>query len=194
MAVKTLAQQLVQQTQSSTLRLAQLSPRASPALDAFPSSGSGSSGGTLAARLAQQQAQLVKAALEKARDATSAPHHACHSAHASYCAHADLLPPVSPTAQEAAIMSGIRHPNIVLYMGAVLDPPCLVMELASRGSLLAVLHSAKVGAGRAVASRDQVGAPEAASIKRTFHYQVAFPPLRFGRALPGLPRHAFPLP
>ena len=57
-------------------------------------------------------------------------------------------------------MSGIGHPHVIMYMGAVLDPPCLVMELASKGSLLEVLHSAKVGAGRAVGSRDQVGAPQ----------------------------------
>lgn len=43
---------------------------------------------------------------------------------------------------EIAVLSALRHPNIVLFMGAVTVAPnyCLVTELVSRGSLWAVLH------------------------------------------------------
>eukprot|EP00887_Chlorella_sp_A99_P007699 scaffold20.g7699.t1 len=43
--------------------------------------------------------------------------------------------------KEAAIMAQLRHPNTVLYLGTVLDPPALVMEFCSRGSLFQLLLS-----------------------------------------------------
>ncbi|KAL9419223.1 hypothetical protein AB3S75_037056 [Citrus x aurantiifolia] len=44
--------------------------------------------------------------------------------------------------REVAIMKGLRHPNIVLLMGAVTEPPNLsiVTEYLSRGSLYKLLH------------------------------------------------------
>lgn len=44
--------------------------------------------------------------------------------------------------REVAIMKGLRHPNIVLLMGAVTEPPKLsiVTEYLSRGSLYKLLH------------------------------------------------------
>ncbi|XP_041998055.1 serine/threonine-protein kinase CTR1-like isoform X2 [Salvia splendens] len=49
--------------------------------------------------------------------------------------------------REVAIMKRLRHPNIVLFMGAVTEPPNLsiVTEYLSRGSLYRLLH--KPGAG-----------------------------------------------
>ncbi|XP_057779364.1 serine/threonine-protein kinase CTR1 isoform X2 [Salvia miltiorrhiza] len=52
--------------------------------------------------------------------------------------------------QEVAIMKRLRHPNIVLFMGAVTEPPNLsiVTEYLSRGSLYRLLH--KPGAREAL--------------------------------------------
>lgn len=48
--------------------------------------------------------------------------------------------------QEAAVMVGLRHPNIVLFMGVCVDPPelCIITEFMSRGSLYDVLHNDKL--------------------------------------------------
>lgn len=40
-------------------------------------------------------------------------------------------------------MSQLRHPCIVSYIGASLDPPALVMEYCSRGSVYSVLSAAR---------------------------------------------------
>ena len=40
-------------------------------------------------------------------------------------------------------MSAIRHPNVVLFMGLCLDPPCIVTEFCARGSLYDVLKKAR---------------------------------------------------
>ncbi|XP_071699193.1 serine/threonine-protein kinase CTR1-like [Rutidosis leptorrhynchoides] len=55
--------------------------------------------------------------------------------------------------QEVAIMRRLRHPNIVLFMGAVTQPPNLsiVTEYLSRGSLYRLLH--KSGAKEALDER-----------------------------------------
>ena len=61
-------------------------------------------------------------------------------------------PPFSPTASHSLILtyfsSGLRHPNIIMFMGSCYDPASnemlLVMELMSRGSLHDVLHNSKV--------------------------------------------------
>ncbi|KAL3628365.1 copper transport protein ctr1 [Castilleja foliolosa] len=55
--------------------------------------------------------------------------------------------------QEVAIMKRLRHPNIVLFMGAVTEPPNLsiVTEYLSRGSLYRLLH--KPGAKEALDER-----------------------------------------
>ncbi|CAJ1967731.1 unnamed protein product, partial [Sphenostylis stenocarpa] len=46
-----------------------------------------------------------------------------------------------------SIMKRLRHPNIVLLMGAVIQPPKLsiVTEYLSRGSLFELLHMGNVG-------------------------------------------------
>ena len=43
---------------------------------------------------------------------------------------------------QALIMASLRHPNVVLFMGICLDPPCLVTEWCSRGSLYDVIGRA----------------------------------------------------
>ena len=44
---------------------------------------------------------------------------------------------------QIAIMSSIRHPNVVLFMGLCLEPPCMVSEFCARGSLYDVLKRAR---------------------------------------------------
>lgn len=39
-------------------------------------------------------------------------------------------------------MAAMRHPNVVLYLGVCLDPPCVVTEYCARGSLNDVLKRA----------------------------------------------------
>ncbi|XP_042457633.1 serine/threonine-protein kinase CTR1-like [Zingiber officinale] len=55
--------------------------------------------------------------------------------------------------REVAIMKSLRHPNIVLFMGAVTEPPNLsiVTEYLSRGSLYRLLH--KNGAKETIEER-----------------------------------------
>eukprot|EP00884_Botryococcus_braunii_P012406 jgi/Botrbrau1/21166/Bobra.0061s0059.2 len=45
--------------------------------------------------------------------------------------------------KEASVAASLRHPNTVLLMGLCLDPPCLVTEYCSRGSVLDVLQRAR---------------------------------------------------
>eukprot|EP01133_Synstelium_polycarpum_P013424 gene13424-15818_t len=49
-------------------------------------------------------------------------------------------------AQEAAIMSQLRHPNICQFLGTCNNPPevLIVMEYMSRGSLYRILHDATI--------------------------------------------------
>ena len=47
------------------------------------------------------------------------------------------------------IMAALRHPNIVLFMGVCLDPPCVVSEWCARGSLYDVLSKARKNANLA---------------------------------------------
>ncbi|KAK9812332.1 hypothetical protein WJX73_003007 [Symbiochloris irregularis] len=44
--------------------------------------------------------------------------------------------------REVGILASIRHPNVVLFMGMVLDPPLIVSEWCSRGSVLDILSKA----------------------------------------------------
>lgn len=44
---------------------------------------------------------------------------------------------------QVMIMSALRHPNVVLFMGVCLEPPCVVSEWCARGSLLDVLTKAR---------------------------------------------------
>jgi hypothetical protein len=45
---------------------------------------------------------------------------------------------------EVTLMARLRHPNIVLLMGATSRPLCLVMEYCSRGTLFDMLHNTGV--------------------------------------------------
>ncbi len=45
--------------------------------------------------------------------------------------------------KESSLMASLRHPNIVLFLGVSLDPPCMLTEFCARGSLLDVLHRAR---------------------------------------------------
>ena len=42
--------------------------------------------------------------------------------------------------KEVGIMARLRHPNIVLLLGAVRSPPAIVEEFCARGSLFSVLQ------------------------------------------------------
>jgi len=42
--------------------------------------------------------------------------------------------------QEISMMCELRHPNVLLFMGACTKPPCIVTEYMPRGSLYDVLH------------------------------------------------------
>lgn len=41
---------------------------------------------------------------------------------------------------EVALMRALRHPNIVIFMGLVMDPVCLVTEYCHNGNLFDLLH------------------------------------------------------
>jgi serine/threonine protein kinase len=45
--------------------------------------------------------------------------------------------------KEAGLMASLRHPNVVLYLGVCLNPPCVVTEYCARGSLNDVLKRAR---------------------------------------------------
>ena len=40
-------------------------------------------------------------------------------------------------------MASMRHPNVVMYLGLCMDPPCVVTEYCARGSLNDVLKRAR---------------------------------------------------
>lgn len=45
--------------------------------------------------------------------------------------------------QEAGMMAQMRHPNVVMYLGVCLQPPCVVTEFCARGSLNDVFKRAR---------------------------------------------------
>ncbi|KAL3162493.1 hypothetical protein ABBQ32_010154 [Trebouxia sp. C0010 RCD-2024] len=55
----------------------------------------------------------------------------------------DMALTVKTLEREVSIMSAIRHPNVVLFMGVCLDPPCMVTEFCARGSMFDVLAKAR---------------------------------------------------
>ncbi|KAG6543660.1 hypothetical protein Mapa_014843 [Marchantia paleacea] len=56
---------------------------------------------------------------------------------------------------EVAVIIRLRHPNIILFMGACTIPPdvCIVMEFAANGSLYGVLHNPNIGIDMATVVR-----------------------------------------
>lgn len=46
--------------------------------------------------------------------------------------------------KEAAMMATLRHPNVVMYLGICLEPPCVVTEYCARGSLSDVLKRGRL--------------------------------------------------
>lgn len=45
--------------------------------------------------------------------------------------------------REVALMVSMRHPNVILFMGLCPEPPCVVTEYCSKGSLYDLLKAAK---------------------------------------------------
>ena len=48
---------------------------------------------------------------------------------------------------QVSIISSLRHPNVVMFMGLCLQPPCIVTEFCARGSLYDVLRKARTSQG-----------------------------------------------
>lgn len=44
---------------------------------------------------------------------------------------------------QVSIMASLRHPNVVMFMGLCLEPPCIVTQFCARGSLFDVLRKAR---------------------------------------------------
>ncbi len=62
------------------------------------------------------------------------------------CTHIDdvrLISSVTYDLQEAGMMASMRHPNVVMYLGVCLQPPCVVTEYCARGSLNDVFKRAR---------------------------------------------------
>jgi serine/threonine protein kinase len=62
---------------------------------------------------------------------------------ASYATEADVKDALKTLEREVGLMVGMRHPNVILFLGVCPDPPCVVTEYCSRGSLYDVLREAK---------------------------------------------------
>ena len=41
-------------------------------------------------------------------------------------------------------MASLRHPNVVMFMGMCVEPPCIITEFCARGSLFDVLRKARI--------------------------------------------------
>ena len=61
----------------------------------------------------------------------------------------DHIPQTSSLAQ-VGHASSLRHPNVILFMGLVLEPLTMVVEFCARGSLADVLRKAKSNPGLAM--------------------------------------------
>ena len=62
---------------------------------------------------------------------------------ASYATEADVKDALKTLEREVGLMVGMRHPNVILFLGVCPDPPCVVTEYCARGSLYDVLLEAK---------------------------------------------------
>ena len=62
---------------------------------------------------------------------------------ASYATESDVKEALKTLEREVGLMVGMRHPNVILFLGVCPDPPCVVTEYCARGSLYDVLVEAK---------------------------------------------------
>lgn len=62
---------------------------------------------------------------------------------ASYATESDVKEALKTLEREVGLMVGMRHPNVILFLGVCPDPPCVVTEYCARGSLYDVLMEAK---------------------------------------------------
>lgn len=62
---------------------------------------------------------------------------------ASYATEADVKDALKTLEREVGLMVGMRHPNVILFLGVCPDPPCVVTEYCARGSLYDVLVEAR---------------------------------------------------
>ena len=46
--------------------------------------------------------------------------------------------------KEMAMMTRLRHPNIVLFMGIIEEPLCMITEFCAQGNLFDLLHNRAV--------------------------------------------------
>lgn len=61
---------------------------------------------------------------------------------ASHATESDVKDALKTLEREVALMVAMRHPNVILFMGVCPDPPCVVTEYCSRGSLYDLLKNA----------------------------------------------------
>lgn len=54
--------------------------------------------------------------------------------------------------KEVAIMAGLRHPSVVLFLGVSLEPPMLITEYCERGSLFSVMYTMRHSPSEVVAT------------------------------------------
>ena len=45
--------------------------------------------------------------------------------------------------EQVSTMAALRHPNVIMFMGLCLQPPCIITEFCARGSLFDVLRKAR---------------------------------------------------
>lgn len=65
------------------------------------------------------------------------------AAEGNHAFNKDVKDSVKTLGREVELMMDMRHPNIILFMGICTDPPCVVTEYCSRGSLYDLLIAAR---------------------------------------------------
>ena len=77
-------------------------------------------------------------------------------------------------------MAALRHPNVVMFMGLCLQPPCIVTEFCARGSLFDVLRKARTSPAFA----QQLDWPRRLSMALDAAKVLPLPPLSLSLLLP----------
>ena len=80
-------------------------------------------------------------------------------------------------------MAALRHPNVVMFMGLCLQPPCIVTEFCARGSLFDVLRKARTSPAFA----QQLDWPRRLSMALDAAKVLPLPPLSLSLLLPSPP-------